>query len=262
MHTCMEALADDSFEIMEREKNQPIHQWVNRVLRMNIIRLRLRPGQEISETEVSARMGISRTPAREAFIRLAEDGLLEVRPQRRSIVSRIDLEQADETRFVRRSLEKAITVEACGCFTEAGLAALAENLKNQEKCLTSKDYERFLMFDDDFHRTVYRGCGKERIWEFIKKLDTSHDRLRLMTLPIIGEEILGEHRAILELLRGGRSDLVDTVVEGHLTNSVIGKVILDYPRDYFKQDPREYAQKAGEADVSKAIPCNQLGGLT
>jgi DNA-binding GntR family transcriptional regulator len=101
------------------------------------------------------------------------------------------------------------------------------------------------MFDDEFHRIVYRGCGKERIWEFIKKLDNSHDRLRIMTLPIIGEGIFDEHRRILELLKESRSDLVDAVVEGHLTNSVIGKVILDYPREYFRQDPLEYARKIG-----------------
>ena len=243
----MEVIKGDSFDILEREKNQPIHQWVNRVLRMNIIRLRLRPGQEISETEIADRMGISRTPAREAFIRLAEDGLLEVRPQRRSIVSRIDLEQAEETRFVRRSLEKSITKDACGRFSEDGLSAMLENLKEQERCLTNKDYERFLAIDDEFHRIVYRGCGKERIWEFVKKLDTSYDRLRIMTYPFIGWEIMDEHRVILDLLRGGGSDQVEAAVEGHLTNSVIGRVILEYPRDYFKQDPREYALKIASA---------------
>ncbi|MFA6508326.1 MAG: GntR family transcriptional regulator, partial [Treponemataceae bacterium] len=109
----MEVQGNDSFQLIERERNQPIHQWVYSVLRLNIIRLHLKPGQSVSETEISTRLGISRTPVREAFIRLGEDGLLEVKPQRCSVISRIDLDQAEETRFVRRNLEKTITKEAC-----------------------------------------------------------------------------------------------------------------------------------------------------
>ena len=74
-------------EVFEQEKNQPIHQWVYQVLRSNIIKLHLPPAQRISENEVSEALGVSRTPVREAFIRLAEDGLINVTPQKRSTVS-------------------------------------------------------------------------------------------------------------------------------------------------------------------------------
>jgi DNA-binding GntR family transcriptional regulator len=248
----MEVPAVDPFELFEREKNQPIHQWVYYTLKMNIIRLRLHPGQEISEPEIASRMGISRTPVREAFIRLAEDGLLEVRPQRHTIVALIDLEQAEETRFVRMTLEKPITREACELFAGTKPAVLETNLLIQEECLRCKDYEGFLATDDEFHRTVYRSCGKERVWAFVKKLDTSHDRLRMMTLPLIGQEILAQHRAILELLVGGSVGGVDAVVEDHLTNRVIGRVILDYPESYFKQNPRDYARAAVTASAFAA----------
>jgi len=239
----MAVIERDSFELSERLKNEPIYQWVYRILRANIMTLRLRPGQAVSETEIASRLGISRTPVREAFIRLGEDGLLDVRPQRHSTITRIDLEQAEETRFVRRSLEKSIMKEACQASFFPGLNELEENLIIQESCLSGKDFGRLLMIDNDFHLAIYRRCGKQRIWAFIKKLDKSHDRLRTMTLPLIAETIVGEHREIMNLLAARRSELVDDLIDRHLTNTVISKVILEYPAEYFTQDPRGYAQK-------------------
>ena len=93
----------------KQEKNQPIHQWVYQGLRSNSIKLHLQPAQRISENEVSEALGVSRTPVREAFIRLAEDGLIKITPQKRSLVSLIDLDQAEEARFIRLALEPTTT---------------------------------------------------------------------------------------------------------------------------------------------------------
>jgi len=248
IHTCMVVADRDPFKILSRDKNEPIYQWVYRVLRSNIIQLHLRPGQAVSETEISSRLDISRTPVREAFIRLGEYGLIDVKPQRHSVISRIDLEQAEETRFVRRSLEKSILKEACrdlraSCSGSACLDELAENLLIQEACLPIEDYDRLLTADDDFHRIIYRSCGKERVWSFIKKLDNSHDRLRIMTIPLIAERLIGEHRSIARLLRERRAEAADEMVDRHLTNAVINEVIHSYPAEYFKQDPHAYTRR-------------------
>ncbi len=228
------------FEVLEREKNQPIHQWVYQNLRFNIIRLHLFPGQAISETEVSDRLGISRTPVREAFIRLAEDGLLEVKPQKWSSIPLIDLEQAEEARFVRLSLEKSILAEACLRFPRDFLSELELNIALQNRYLTEKDFDRFLFADDEFHRIVYRGCGKERIWSFIKKLYFNYDRLRIMTLARTSEQLIRQHRDILTLIAAGNGSGVDATIEEHLTNKIFKQVVLEYPEGYFKQDSRGF----------------------
>ena len=72
-----------------------------------IISLRLRPGEKLSESDLAARFGTSRAPVREALIRLVEDGLIDVRPQRGSFVSRISLRAMERARFVREALEVA-----------------------------------------------------------------------------------------------------------------------------------------------------------
>ncbi|HUI73168.1 MAG TPA: GntR family transcriptional regulator [Spirochaetia bacterium] len=225
-------------EILEKERNQPIHQWVYQVLRVNIIKLTLRPAQKISENEVSEALGISRTPVREAFIRLAEDGLIKITPQKRSIVSLIDLEQAQEARFVRLAVEKALMKEACGGLSVADLAALDGNLREQEQCRQAKAFDRMLSVDNDFHRLIFRGCRKERSWLYLKKLDYNYDRLRVMVMPVSIDRIVSEHGVIRDLIRDGKVDSVDEIVDRHLTWEMINRVVRDYPQHYFTQDRR------------------------
>ena len=241
----------ERFSVLEREANQPIHQWVYQVLKYNIIRLHLGPGHEISETDISDRLGISRTPVREAFIRLAEDGLLVVKPQKWSCIPLIDLEQAEEARFVRKSLEKSILKEACSSFPASAFTELESNLSLQQRFLAERDFDQYLYADDEFHRAVYRNCGKERIWTFLKKLYYNYDRLRNMTLELTSERLILEHREILSVIAARDESRVDVLVDEHLTNKIFKQVILDYPEEFFKQDPHIYSFKADkEAELS------------
>jgi DNA-binding GntR family transcriptional regulator len=226
-------------EILEKEKNQPIHQWVYQTLRNSIIKLILQPARQISENDVSEALGVSRTPVREAFIRLAEDGLINITPQKRSIISRIDLEQADEARFIRLAVEKAVLREACGRLTPADLGALEINLQAQESCREAQAFDRMLTVDNDFHRLIFRGCRKERSWLYLKKLDYNYDRLRVMVMPQSIDRIVREHRLIRDLIAKGNADHVEEVLDGHLTWEVINRVVRDYPPQYFTQDRRQ-----------------------
>jgi DNA-binding GntR family transcriptional regulator len=225
-----------SIEIAERMKNQPIHQWVYQVLRSNIIELRLRPAQQISENEISDFLGISRTPVREAFIRLAEDGLLKITPQKKTIVSLIDLDQAEEARFIRRAMEKAVIAVVCGKLGADARADLEANIREQEEYFRTNAFDRMLHVDNDFHRIIFRSCGKERSWLYIKKLDFNYDRLRVMVTPHTIDHVIVEHRSILDILESGETGRIDQIVEAHLTWSEIAKSLNEFPQAYFEQD--------------------------
>ena len=220
--------------VVEREKNQPINQWVYQLLWANIIELHLKPGQFISEIEVSDALGVSRTPAREAFIRLANDRLLEILPQKGSKVAVIDLTLAKAARFVRNVVEKAIMSEACSEFAEQSLVDMRSSLTRQAECLERRNYDGFLIADNDFHRILYCGCGREEIWLYLKRLDFDYDRLRTMTLPRVAEQVLHEHQRIAEIISHKEPEMVDSVVDEHLTWDVIEQVVSSYPADYFK----------------------------
>ena len=81
-------------------------------IRTDIVRMRLRPGERLSENELGIRFRTSRTPVREAIVRLVDDGLIEVWPQRGTFVSRISLKAIKRARFVRSALELGIIREA------------------------------------------------------------------------------------------------------------------------------------------------------
>ena len=227
-------------EILERTPGQSIRQWVYLPLRSNIIKLHLKPGLAISDLEIADVLNISRTPVREAFIRLIEDGLLEVYAQKGSYISLIDMEQAEEARFVRRVLEKAIIKEACEHFREDCLFELSANLEMQKFCTKENNYERMFDLDNEFHRRIYRGCGKERIWFHIKRMNYNFDRLRILRLSSSSwDEIIDEHSQIARLIIDKNPAKVDETVDIHLTRALIDKVAVRNP-EYFKQDIHAY----------------------
>ncbi len=250
-HTSMEVAG--RLEISEQEKEQSIQKWVYQVLRTNIIKLKLRPAQQISENEISDALRTSRTPVREAFIRLAEDGLLKITPQKRTVVSPISLQQAEEARFLRRAIEKAVLKEACGRLGDAEKAELRGNLDQQVMCRKAAANDRMLVLDDEFHRTIFRGCGKERSWLYIQKLDYNYDRLRALSLPQTIAEVVSEHEKILDAIVVGRVESIDALVEEHMSSRAIDRVILQCPREYFEGNagpasapPDDLTRESGE----------------
>ena len=115
------------------------------------------PGQAISETEMAAGFGVSRTPIREALIRLADEGLIDIYPQAGTFVSRIDLAAVREAQFVRQTLETAVAIQAAS--TAAGVTVFEPILERQERAIRDNDFPEFFASDEDLHRTVFELGG-------------------------------------------------------------------------------------------------------
>ncbi len=230
-----------SLEIIQKEPDQSIKQWVYIVLRSNIIQLHLNPGTAMSEAEIAETLNISRTPVREAFIRLAEDGLLEIYPQKGSLVSLIDIEQAEEACFVRRVLEKAIIKEACQSYSDECLVDLSANLSRQQLCQQEKNYEKMFQLDNEFHQIIYRGSGKERIWLHLRRMNYNFDRLRIIRLAagIAWDQIIHQHEQIAQIIREKDGTRVDKVIDEHLSRAFVDESAIRHP-EFFKQDMKEY----------------------
>jgi DNA-binding GntR family transcriptional regulator len=230
-------------KVLEKEAQQSIRQWVYSVLRSNIIKLHLKPGTAISEAEIAETLNISRTPVREAFIILVEDGLLQIYPQKGSFVSLIDIDQAEEACFVRRVLGKAILKEACQNFPEDSLFDLSANLAMQKFCKKENNYERMYQLDNEFHQIIYRGCGKERTWLHIKKMNYNFDRLRIIRLSsgLSWDKIIHEHEQLGELIREKKPTHIDDVIKQHLPKACVGD-ISNQPPEYFIQSILEYVE--------------------
>lgn len=205
-------------------------------LREQIVMLKLQPGRRISENEMSVFLSISRTPIREAFVRLKEDKLLEVYPQKGTFVSLIDLNYVEEARFIREHLERAIVREACKNFNPADLGALEENLMIQEKAVIDNDHKRLFELDEIFHQTISKGVNKERIWSVIQQMKAHLNRIRVLSLSanLDWELIISQHRKIISAIKNHDEAEADKIMEMHLTKLRLdqGKLIKEFP-EYF-----------------------------
>lgn len=235
-HASTLSAAPDGLDLLPRAPGQSTRAWIYQVLRENVIHLHLRPGQALSEAEIGRRLRVSRTPVREAFIRLEEDGLLEIHPQRGSYVSLIDAGRAAEARFLRSVAEKAILKEACRAFPEPALFELNANVEMQRFCRRERNYEKMFQLDNEFHAILFRGCGKERLWSHLKKFDSDLDRLRMLKLSAKYDwsEIVGHHERIARLVGSRKPGGVDAVVDEHLDPGHLEKLVDQY-REYIRR---------------------------
>jgi DNA-binding GntR family transcriptional regulator len=167
-------------------------------LRQDIVTLRVMPGEKLSENELAMRFGTSRGPVREALIRLVEDGLIEVLPQRGSFVSRISLRGMERARFVREALEVAIIRRAA----EQGIPQ--DVRERAEASLVAQweardDPEQFTYLDDLFHRGFAEGAALAEVSNIIEREKAQFDRIRFLSLPAVTpvDVLIEQHRAIL-----------------------------------------------------------------
>jgi DNA-binding GntR family transcriptional regulator len=188
------------------------------LLRREIVTLRLRPGERLSENELAERFGTSRAPAREALIRLAEDGLIEVRPQRGSFVSRISLAAMHRARFVREALEVAIVRRAA----ELGVSDRAARRFDEmiaEQMAAADDPEAFTRLDDLFHRTVADVAGEAAVWAIIEREKVQFDRVRFLSLPAVTpvSVLIAQHRAVVAAITRRDVAAAEAAMRVHMT---------------------------------------------
>ncbi|MDQ7734123.1 GntR family transcriptional regulator [Halomonas sp. SpR1] len=183
-----------------------VRQRLHEVLRQAIIRMVLAPGQALSEKEIADLFTVSRQPVREAFIRLSESGLVEVRPQRGTYVVRISRQAVLEARFIRESLEVAIALEAAKCTLPSGvLMELNELIERQRSCIERQDHDRFFFLDEMFHRTLAISTGQTMAWNVIEDVKAQLDRVRYLSIPDSTPipKLTDQHQAIVDAIAAG-----------------------------------------------------------
>jgi GntR family transcriptional regulator, rspAB operon transcriptional repressor len=207
------------------------------LLMEEILKFRLVPGDKISEKEISERFKVSRTPVRESFIQLSQDGLLDIYPQKGTCVSLIDLNLVEDARFMREHLEVAVIRLACQSFQEEKLFSLEMNLLKQEKAIKEKDFEKLFELDEEFHQTIFEGCNKSNIWNSIQSMNTHFKRLRMLRLAtnLNWDNIYKQHLLLVKFIKNNMEEDAVHMMKQHLTMVLFDKEQLkkEYPT-YFK----------------------------
>ena len=141
--------------ILDRLPRETGREYALRTIKENIINLELAPGSQISENELSAEMGLSRTPVREALIELSKVKIVEIHPQKRSVVSLIDYDLVEESRFMRHLLECAVVQLDCEMASPEDIKRLQENVQLQNFYLDNFYTEQLLPLDNAFHGILF-----------------------------------------------------------------------------------------------------------
>ncbi len=206
--------------IVEKWKGESSREYVTRLLKFNIINLYLHPGEAISENEIAAQLNLSRTPVREAFIRLAQDRLINVFPQKGTSISKIGESSGDEGRFIRRVVEKELVKELCQKEDNAFLiASLEESLFMQKYYVGKNNTVKFVQSDDEFHRIFFNYCARQRMFEVVSSLNCDYYRLRMLKMlsGIVGlESICLQHQELLEAIRAKDGEKAERIIDDHL----------------------------------------------
>ena len=216
--------------------NGSIRDFVYTSVKDDIINLILKPGTKISEKEVADKLEVSRTPVREAFLKLAQEELISIYPQIGTVISKIDLDHVEEARFIRENIEKAIVRLASLEFGKEQLFRLEKNIAMQELCLEKGTHQQLFELDEEFHEIFYDECQKQRTWKMIRQMNSHFDRVRVLRLATNKDWgfLISQHKEIYEAIASQNPDQAEKVLVNHLklVNYEKTDLINEYP-DYF-----------------------------
>ncbi len=224
--------------------------YAQRVLRANIMTLRLKPGEALNEVALSDALHMSRTPIHEAISALRGEFLVEIFPQKGTQVSRIDPGLVKEGYAARLLLESALLRDEAGKVSQSDIQLLLDNLTRQEATLAEfRDHfadgiDEFIHLDDDFHRMMYFYGGRSHTWTALRGLVSHYDRMRYLDAldgEMHPERIVVQHREFCEYLMLGLPAGIspEQKVAEHLTSfrgNLLGKIEAN--PEYFTLEKR------------------------
>lgn len=225
--------------LSERARGTATRDRVYQAIRDAIVCAELEPGRRLSENELAERLGVSRTPVREALARLREERLVAVVPQRGTFVTKIDPDAVADAAFVREALECNAVRLATLNATEDDIAALRANLAAQEEAAERDDAAAFDELDDDLHRIICGLSGRDVAWWLSQRVRGQLDRVRRLSIPEPGyrAEMIAEHHRLIDAIEARDPERAEQVMRHHLQMVLSSMPTLraEHP-DYFEPE--------------------------
>lgn len=223
--------------LLERLPQETDRSYALRTIKENIIDLSLAPGSQISESEICAQMGLSRTPVREALLELSRVRIVQIVPQKKSTVALIDYALVEEACFMRNVLECAVVELDCDLAAPEGLQRLEDNVKLQRFYFEDHNFQMLMELDNQFHAILFSIAQKTQVYEMTRNMLVHFDRVRRMALDSIKDiKIVEDHSRILEAIRSRDAEQAKQLMQVHLSRYKYDakEILKDYP-EYFKK---------------------------
>lgn len=224
-------------ELPKNGRQDTVTNMVYSVMRKAILDMSLQPGETLSEKEIAAQFAVSKTPIREAFIRLGREGLLDIYPQRGTYVSKISVSRCKEERFLREALEKATFEFYMENPSEESLGKLKYSIQKQKEVYPLGDAQLNMKYDDAFHDVFFDATGNGLSKMIIRSYAVNYQRTRLLSVKMqgnIGELNTTQHEEMYRAVVEKDIDLAHGVFTAHLQKlfTEIDEIVEAFP-DYF-----------------------------
>ncbi|WP_064696706.1 GntR family transcriptional regulator [Rhizobium aegyptiacum] len=202
----------------------------------DIVSLRMPPGLLLQEKRIAEDFGVSRTPVREALLRLSEGGLVDIYPQSGTVVSRVPVAAIPEAVVVRKALEGTTVETAAQTATAADIAHLDAIIARQRSHAAAGNASKFHEEDEVFHEAIAEISGYPGIWAILKTVKVQIDRARRLALPALGrmDNVVREHIVIRDALAAHDAAAARGAMIHHLSAVIpdVDELRSRYP-DYF-----------------------------
>lgn len=191
-------------------------------LREEILSLALHPGSVINRAELQQRFGLSSTPVRDALMRLAAEGLVDVIPQSVTRVSFINIDKAREAQFMRRALEIEAAMLNAQSPDKAVVPVLRALIAAQRAAAERGDYPAFDLADTGFHRRLFEAAGVSDLYDLMRLRNGHIDRIRRLNLPVEGkmQSVIADHEQIVAAIAAGDAAAAQFHMRDHLSRSL------------------------------------------
>ena len=193
-------LADLNGDLLDRRA--PLRGQIYGIVRRLIVTGRLRPGDAVSEPLIAMRLGVSRTPVREAVKRLSDEGLIDVFAQSGTFVTEISRRAIEEAFVIRAALELESVARAARQMDARHAASLTGIMRRHEDNLADGRFADAIDADDEFHRYIAEINQMRMLWRAVDISKAHMDRGRMLVLPEPGKaaQTLRQHARILDAL--------------------------------------------------------------
>ncbi len=201
----------------------PLKEVIYMEVKNKILNLEYKPGQMISETEISELLNVSRTPVREVFIRLSYEKLIDIYPQKGTFVSLVDLSYVKESVYMRNLLECQIASEIIDSGMKDLPVEIKKNIRLQKDLVENEgNIEEFLELDNDFHKVIFKAVNHETIWDIISTTRIHYNRFRLLTMyePEMLNRVFQEHFDIMTKIEKGDKTGCNALLKKHHYNGL------------------------------------------
>jgi DNA-binding GntR family transcriptional regulator len=224
----------------------PIAPQLVHALRQAIIAVQLKPGEALSEKEIAGRFGVSRQPVREAFIKLAEAGLVQVLPSRGTYVMKISMRAVANARFVREAVECAIARAATTLIRPVQVTRLRSLIEAQREAATAGDHGGFSALDENFHRFLAEIVDCDYAGRIVEGARVQTDRVRYLSLPgaTPASLLIAQHVAIVDAIEARDADGAECEMRKHLREilNALPRIARDHPELFEDEDLPAHTQ--------------------